>query len=257
MSVLSQPVDLSYTRKCLESTDTYATVLFAIYFDEFGDEDVEDEDELAQGEDGKKERYAACLTWAPETIRRSIYDAFQVQLPQANLDKLMAAIMLITTDQFYRHGRTFIQLCNILSGDTFDPSVFDPATTFECAWGITEAMLLAPPKPENGEPFSDDIRRYIGVVCDNEGILDPPDILGLALYDQPKPKLSVETFGGDAEMFQTFYQSQLDFSNELRESLVKNTRELLTQLSGLKLKTGSTDYAAQLLGRVPDPRQDA
>ena len=98
----------------LASDETYATILFLIVMDKYGTE---------------------CLEWAPETIRMEVEDDFGVKLPKQSLDKLMAAITVITTNFFYQDPVRFVELCNIFSGDDAEPNEFDPADVDEIAWG--------------------------------------------------------------------------------------------------------------------------
>src|SRR4051812_29132260 len=117
-------------QRVLQDPESYATTLLVLLVDRFGTE---------------------ALSWAPETIRTEMASEYGVALPPACFDRLMAAVTVITTDYFYKSLTRFIDLCNVLSfGGTFDPSVFDPADPYECAWGISEALLLSP--PEEDEP---------------------------------------------------------------------------------------------------------
>lgn len=206
-------------RRVLIDDDTYATTLLVMFVDRYGTEG---------------------LSWSPETIRMQVEADYNVTLPQPSLDKLLAAITLITTDYFFKDLPKFIDLCNILSGDTFDPRVFDPADSFECAWGITEAMLVSPPDfEEDPEPFADDIRRYIGEVLRGEGYVQPPDVLRIALDADYAGQVEYD-FADDPEMFEGIYAVQQDKSGEAVEMIKDNLRELLSQLKALPLTSGDT-----------------
>ena len=89
-----------------------------------------------------------CTKWTPQTIKAEIEDDFHLKLPQPNLERLLAAIQLLTTDDFYIALPDFITLCNVLSGGTFDPRHWDPADAVEIAWGVTEALLISPPESD-------------------------------------------------------------------------------------------------------------
>lgn len=107
------------------SEQSYATTLLLCYMDAYGSEG---------------------LDWDPMTIRHEIEEDYGVKLPNKSFNKLMAAINIATTDQFYTSLPDFIDLCNVLSGDVLDPRWFDPADPGECAWGMTEAMFISPPE---------------------------------------------------------------------------------------------------------------
>jgi hypothetical protein len=110
------------------SKETFASVLLTLFIDKFGTEG---------------------LQWDPATIAMEIEEDFHVELPQQSMDKLMVAIQLLTTDRFFKSLPDFINFCNILDGDTYNPDMWDPADAEEVAWGITEALLISPPDDED------------------------------------------------------------------------------------------------------------
>jgi hypothetical protein len=110
-----------------------------------------------------------------------VRDDFDVALPRANLDRLQAAIAVVTTDRFFQSVDRFIEVANVLAGSAARPGVFDPADAVECAWAVAESFLLHPPDADEPEPFSDDVRAYVGQVLRSEGFLKPPAILRFAL----------------------------------------------------------------------------
>jgi hypothetical protein len=211
------------TKQLLSNPDTFATTLVAILIDQYGTE---------------------ALTWSPETIRLELHDDFQVQVPQVCIDKIMAAICILTTNDFYKSLPRFIQLCNVLADDTFNPLVFDPADSFEMAWAITEAMLLSP--PEEDEPFTEEIRFYIGHMLTEEGVVNPPDVLRIAIQD-----VTIEDpLAGDTEdpaMYAAFYESQRSKSAEISAMLKRQIDELFAELQALDLRNGNT---GDLLSRM-------
>jgi hypothetical protein len=159
------------------------------------------------------------------------------------MHKLMAAITILTTDRFERSLPSFIQLCNVLADDTFDPSVFDIADVSEMAWSITEALLINPPEAE--EHFCDEIRWYIGSMLDEEGVVDAPDVLRLAIRKQAADPLA--DFSGDPVMYSALYQSQQAKSSEIKELIRSNLTELIKQIESLPLQNGDP---SNLLKRI-------
>lgn len=213
----------SVVKALLEDSDTYATTLITIVLDRYGVE---------------------ALDWSPQTVRMELRDDFQANVPRNNIDKIMAAATILTTDSFYKNLTKFIQLCNILSDEEFNPMVFDPADSFEMAWGITEAMLLYP--PDEDEPFTDEIRYYMGYMLDEEGVIHPPDVLGIALRDQPAAD-PLANLSDDPTMYSAFYANQSSKSQEISDMLKEHLAELFNQLSILPLKNGNVEG---LLGRM-------
>lgn len=212
-------------RAALTSPESYASTLLTVFVDRYGT-------------DG--------LGWAPETIRLQLRDDFGVQLSRGNFDRLMAAITLVTDDAFYQNLPKFIELCNVLAGSTLDPGTFDPADATECAWGITEALLISP--PESAEPFCDDIRHYLTAVLKDEGFVTPPDVLRIAL-DADFAEQVRYSFADDPEMFSAIWQTQQSNTQRLNDALRDGLTELFNQLRALPLRNGS---AEKLLSRLPE-----
>lgn len=208
-----------------KSRETFASVLLTMFLDRFGTE---------------------ALTWDPTTVTLEIEEEFDVDLPQLSLDKLMGAIQILTTDRFYRSLPDFVNLCNILSGDTYRPDMWDPADAEEVAWGITEALLIYPPEDDDPEPFSDEIRAYIGAVLDSEGLVNPPDILRIALR-QARVSPSIQDFSDDPTMFNAVYDLEEGKRKDIEDAIRLKTKLLAAQLRALNLKNGSAEQIAQML----------
>jgi hypothetical protein len=212
-------------RQAFADPDMYATSLFVLFVDYFGEEVDEYE-------------HMECLNWAPATIALEIRDEFNLEIPAENFHKLMAAIAIKTSDDFFTRPRRFIELCNILAGDDFDPTIFNPATVPEMAWGMTEALLLEP--PEAGEEFNPVIRGYIGFMLEQASIVNPPDILAIALHrDDYNDPLS--SFSDDPEMYSAISETLTDKTTELTDLIKDNLQELIAQLANLPLSRGNAE----------------
>jgi hypothetical protein len=213
-------------RTLLLTDEAYATPLLLLVLDRYGME---------------------ALQWAPETIRMELEQDFQLRLSKTTLDKIMAAITVVTTNYFYKDVTRFIELCNILSGDDFQPDEFEPADAEEMLIAITEAMLLWPPNddPEDTE-FSLEIREYISQILGEQGILKPFDVLRLAFSGDQSSRVDVE-YADDPEMYSAIYANQQSKTDELREIYLENVAALEQQLNLLPLEHGSTAAAVQQL----------
>lgn len=211
-----------------KSPQTFATVLITVFLDRFGTE---------------------ALMWDPSTIALEIEEEFDVDLPQRSFDKLMTAVSMLTTDRFYKSLPDFITACNILSGDTYDPNTFDPADGEEIAWGITEGVLICPPEEDDQDPFSDEIRAYIGAALDAEGIINPPDILRIALRSA-NVSTSLDDFSDDPAMFNAIYDLEASKTGEINATIKDRTVTLYNQLAALKLQNGSTEKVLAALQKV-------
>ena len=213
----------------LKDPKSFATTLFTVFYDYYGD--VLDD----QGR-------PACLFWAPATIKREIEEDFNLELPDRAFDRLMTAILLVTTNRFNTSLPDFIECCNILSGDSAATAQFDPADLQEIAWGLTEWYLLVDTGedlPEN--EVSREIRAYIGAMMDNEGLVKAPDVLRLAIKDTPINN-TIDGFQDDPVMYEAIYRTQLDKTADLEETIRESLQALLDQLSNLPLQNGSTQH---------------
>jgi hypothetical protein len=208
-----------------KSPQTFGIVLLTVFLDRFGTE---------------------ALDWDPATVTLEIEEEFDVDLPQAVFDKLMVAINILTTDSFYRSLPDFVVFCNVLSGDTYRPDTFDPADSAEIAWGLTEGLLISPPEPDNGEPFSDEIRGYIGAVLDQEGVINAPDVLQIALR-KANVADSANQFSDDPEMFNAIYDVEAGKTDEINKIIQQKAIMLVEQLHAIKLVNGTTEHVTKAL----------
>ena len=183
------------------------------------------------------------LEWLPETLCLEIQDDFQVPLQEPLLSRVLTGFALLTTDDFYKSLPDFVMHCNILSGDSFNPEMWDPADAGECAWGITEAMLLSPPEEDDEEPFAPEITAYIGAVLDSEGIMTAPDVLRIAVRSQPDFDLGA--FAEDPELGGAVTQFENSKSEEINQLIMTGMQKMMSQLQELPLENGSADNILQ------------
>lgn len=210
------------------SRETFGSVLLTLFLDRFGMEGLE---------------------WDPATIALEIEEEFNVKLSQSSLDKLIVCIQILTTDRFFKNLPDFISFCNVLGDDTYRPDMWDPADAEEIAWGITEALLIEPPDDKDPEPFTDEIRGYIGAVLDSEGIINPPDILRIALRTNRVSK-NITDFSDDPEMFNAVYDLEAGKTEDINNTIRMKTKLLAEQLAALHLNNGSTKHVVEMLHNV-------
>lgn len=214
-------------REAWTGDSTYATCLLLMLVDTYGTE---------------------ALGWDFRTIKMEVEEDFDLELPQASFDRLMVAINLVVTDDFYRSLPDFIAWCNILDGDRYDPRIFDPADSTEIAWGITEALLID--APEEDEPFSEEVLAYIGSVLDMEGIINPPDILRIAARSQAMQLQDVEReFADDPDMYAVIYDFEQLKTAAINDHVKTKLSHLARQLEAIPLREGSTEGVLRRLMR--------
>jgi len=187
------------------------------------------------------------FSWAGETIKMEIEDDFEIQLPAANLDRLMVAISLVTTDDFYWSLPEFVRWCNILNGDSAGDA-WDLADAGEIAWGVSEALLIYP--PENNEPFTEEIRGYIGAILDREGIINPPDVLRLAVRSSDLQQTVEDDFSDDPVMFAAIYGFEADKTAAIETYVKSQLLGLVQQLQQLPAVAGAEDFLPRLLAML-------
>ena len=205
-------------RRLLESPDTYATTLLVWSLDTYGPE---------------------CLGWHPTTLKMEIEGDYAVRLPKGNLDRLLAAIVVLTTDLFFKDAARFVQLANVLAFDDFEPDEFEPADAAECAWAVTEALLLVPPDADDPEPFSDEVRLYIGHALKEDGFVRPPDVLRIALGGDASARVAAD-WGADRELSAAIAAEDARKAAEIEQVVRGGLAELVAQLESLPLRDGST-----------------
>lgn len=222
-------------RHLLESGDAYATTLLVLCWDAFCD----------VGDRGDE-----WMQWHPAAMRINVQERFGVTLPEITFDRLMAAVSIVTTDEFFQNLRSFVPLANVLAGSEFDPETFDPADSAECAWAVTEALLLSPPDDDAKTPvFSEEIRKYIGRVLHQEGYVTPPDVLRIAIDGDFSAQVTYD-FGEDPEMFGMIHNVQTGKTDDIERVVRESLLEMALQLKTLTLRHGHTDEVEALVQKA-------
>ena len=204
---------------------SFTTTLAAVLTDVYGDEWFE---------------------YDPETLLMEIHDDFGVAVPQEVFDRIMVAKLLHTTNDFVRNVNAFTHFCNILSGDIYDPDMWDPADSNDIAWGLTEAFILVPENLQAlqaGEVFSEEIITYIGATLDAEGLLTPPDSVRLAVVEDDKLTEVQGQFSDDPDMFAAVMSVGTDKTTYANDLVKRGLVNLQLQLDKLPLKTGDVTKA--------------
>lgn len=213
-------------RELIRNSNTFATTLLLIAADKWGYE---------------------CFSWAAPTFRLEFREAWQVEIPESNLGKLLAAISIVTGGTFYSSASAFVAICNALYGHT-DFENFDPADPTEILIGVTEALLLWPPGAGDLQ-FSPEVQEYISQAFRIEGYAQPIGILR-AVLSKETPAIMSADFADDPEMFSAIYKSQQASAAELQQEYVDNVRDLIQELSNLQLHNGNTQSAVADLQTV-------
>jgi len=171
------------------------------------------------------------LTWDPETIQLELSEATP-NLLDSNYNKLMAAIRIATSDEFWTDLPSFLELCNALDGDFI--AGFEPPDLETLSWGIVEAAIICPPENLN-KPFSLEIIGYIQEAVRAAGLENPPEVLRVG---QPTNAWNevIETFTDDPVMFEAINAVQTAHSSEITAAVHSNLQNLKKQLKEIGVK---------------------
>lgn len=192
------------------------------------------------------------LSWTPETIQMEIEQDIGSELPDEVYDRLMTGINILTDNSFFNSVYDFARMCVILSGHHIPANMMILPDSDDCAWGITEAILISPPEDDNQEPFSKEIIAFLGYVLDREGIITPPDVLRIAVRDSDLSEHVNYNYSDDPELFSGIQKFELDKTNSINKMIKSNMRKLLTQLKMLPVRNGKTEQlATKLLEGLP------
>lgn len=190
------------------------------------------------------------LEWDIEAIRLNIESDTGAKVSDESLARLAMAITIATSNVFFVSLPDFVDICNVLSGDILDPTVFDPADAEEIAWGITEALIISPPDEDDENPFSPEIIGYIQEVVKSEGMMNPPDILRLGIVDKSLFDNVSNTWSDDPTMFSAITQFEQDRTEDINTTLRERLMELVSQLESLNIEHFSASTTKKLLSAL-------
>lgn len=208
----------SEAAKILTDDNTLATPLLVLCVDRFGTEFFE---------------------WEPMTFDVETRSEFGIKIPGVNRDKIWALVTALTTDAFFKSLETFIPICNSLNGSRADFDNYDPVTSEEAAWGITEVILNDPPEVTLDKLFSHEIRYYIGLTLKSEGVTTPPRVLKpFAEYDTNPEEEAGSIVGPDEGFVAMHAKRQKEESDGINEYVKYRMALIMQQLKSLPLREG-------------------
>jgi hypothetical protein len=191
------------------------------------------------------------LEYTPATIQMELEQEFGIDMPAGNYDRLLTAINIYTTNGFFVSTPDFVRACVVLSGHHPTPNLMQLPDSEDLAWGITEGLLIHPPEGEKG-PFMPEITAFIGEVLSSEGIINPPDVLRIAVRDQSLLSRVNYDYSEDPEMFAGIVQMENSKTDAINRLVSGRLRGLLMQLSTLPLQNGDAmTMATKMLAKMP------
>ena len=215
-------------RQALLSNEAYGTTLLVIMFDTFGPE---------------------FLNWETETLEMEIKETFGALPNDDTLDRLYAAVSMLTTNLFFISLEGFNTSCLTLNFKRIYSDTFIPADLGDIMWGITEAKLIlgADADKDKSNEFSRDIRLYVGKVLEDAGILDPPTLLDFAELTKLGP--DAELLSDLPDLGGLFEAEQADSKSELEHRTLQKVSDLLNQIGSLKLDNSDLSEYKEMMVR--------
>lgn len=200
------------TKLTVFAKPSFATVLLAAFVDRYGLA-------IVAGDDNER--------WEAETIGLELEQDIGEVDPE-NLDKLMTAIELLTTDSFETSLPDFIRICNSLAGSPTDGG-FDPAEPHEMAWALLEAGLI---RGTQAFQYNPEIVGYAIEMLKDEGLLRVPDALTTLV---PRDALLGEPsrISDDPAMYEGLEETQSGNLGEIESFVTARFQSLLNGLAAI------------------------
>lgn len=215
--------------------DMTATALLAIVIDLYGTEAFE---------------------WLPSTLISELETDLRIDLPQVNVNRINAAIALLTTDAFYRDPLAFMHTCQMLWADNSPPDVDDqsPPSPIATAWGVFEASLI---DPDHSKTYDNDVKGTIGVILQQVGIHKAPKTLTDVTIMPDSGMVDPPTeLGSDPTIIQALFNRNTRDIADLDNAVAERFKELIQQLHHLPLKARNNDSWQSLLKTMGKRQQD-
>ncbi len=183
--------------------------------------------------------------WGAETLASEIAADCGLAPPRVNIDKIFAAKAIVKTDRFHNELKPFVDLCNVLGGSPYNPTVFDPADALECAWGLAEAMVLSP--LEDNEKYSPEIVGYIEQALKTEGISKPPGLFrDLGLKDDDSV---ADEWRNDPETYTAIWAAQRKKSSDIEHAVGVRLALMRDQFRFITFHHGSSERFVEVLSK--------
>jgi hypothetical protein len=124
------------------------------------------------------------LEWEPETLRLEVKADFGITPSQTVMDKLQAAITILTTDHEYSWWEPFEEITHVLNDYEANFEVMRPPTVEEIAWGVLESNLIDPSEEPLRKAYSGEIQAYISLILQKAGFYQSPESLQFINMDK-------------------------------------------------------------------------
>jgi len=217
-------------RRLLEDPDTFGTVLLLAAVDAFGVDCLGDASDPDRG------------PWHPATFRDEFARLYGATLPPGNVDRLMAAVLLVTTDVFFCDLAAFAAVSLALARNDVDADRFDLPDVDDCLWAVVEAGLLSPPDEDDPAPrFAPEVRRFVRELLAEEGFVTVPRFLQSVVAPEELAAAArhAHEHADDPALFAAVYDLQKGKAADAEALVCAQVGELTEQLARLPLENGT------------------
>ena len=211
----------------LKDRGTFATSLLVGLIDEFGTELFE---------------------WDPDTLRLELKSEYQVDIPQSNMDKIQALLVVMTTDLFYRNLEAFMHVANSLGHSGADFQSYDPPDVQEISWALAETALVDP--PDKNTAFGPEIVTYMREKLRDEGFSKAPRIMAPFCGNPDRDEDVSGAFADDEVLYHGYWESQQRKALTVDRFLQEGLQRIMSEISALPLQSANKQAIRELKQRV-------
>jgi hypothetical protein len=182
--------------------------------------------------------------WDPRTVEMELESVCGMVAPQ-NIDKLMAAAEVLSTNDFERSLPDFIRICNVLADSPTD-GTFDPAEAHEIAWALIETQIWR----DETIPFTPEIVGYIQKMLLDAGFTSVPEPFGRALTNTDFAWQQTEQDFDDADLYELSQSVESERQQELQLYLSRRLSRLFQELNALPLSARDPQWQEKIIAQL-------
>lgn len=181
------------------------------------------------------------LDWDPTTISLEMRGRFGQEPDDELFDRLMSGIALLKSNAFFVDIQAFMDICNAFNFGVVMSNTWIPADLDDVLWGVTEARMLLGDE-FNEDDFSHDVKRYVGMLLQEEGINKIPSVLSFAEIDDTVEE-TFESYEGDEVMEQAFWDTQQEDKAKME---TRNQQQLVEYMEQVRSLPIASEFAEGL-----------
>jgi hypothetical protein len=162
-----------------------------------------------------------CLEYEPALLRDQIEKDYELSLTQLQIDKLQAAMAVMTTDSFYTDWRVFEATCHLFHDEPIDTTLVNPLDAEDIAIGLAEATMIKNDTIEDADElvFDDEVRAYAGRIFYEYGLCKAPKIFPTAIMPPKTGTCANDKDKNDAltELFDLHSEKIIDYVDRINQ----------------------------------------